>query len=60
MKLLLLMILLCGINVSPTYTVQSVKRSVSHKKETARIKEVAQVKEADCFEMVPSGLVFQF
>ena len=48
MKLLLLIILLCGITSSPSYTAKTKKPYVSHQKVTTN------------FDMVPSGLLFQF
>lgn len=48
MKLLLLIILLCGINSTPHYTVKAKKTCVAQKKTAAN------------FDMVPSGLLFQF
>jgi len=48
MKLLLLIILICGINLTPHQPARSKKAYVSHQKTTAN------------FDMVPSGLLFQF
>jgi hypothetical protein len=48
MKLLLLIILLCGINSAPHQTAKAKKDGVPHQKATTN------------FDMVPSGLLFQF
>jgi len=48
MKLLLLIILLCGINLTPHQTAKEKKPYMSHQKATTN------------FDMVPSGLLFQF
>jgi len=48
MKLLLLIVLLCGINSTSHQTAKTKKSYVSHQKATTN------------FDMVPSGLLFQF
>ena len=50
MKLFLLIIILCGISTTPSHTA---------KNKTARIC-LEQKKAAASFDMVPSGLLFQF
>lgn len=47
MKLLLLIVLLCGINSTSHHTAKT-KKAMSHQKATTN------------FDMVPSGLLFQF
>lgn len=49
MKLVLLIILLCGLDPTTNYTVKSMKVDVDHHKTSTAN-----------FEMFPSGLLFQF
>ncbi len=60
MKLLLLIILLCGINSAPTHTINVVKAKKACKchAKTA-IAKVGSI-EAASVDIIPSGLLFQF